>query len=135
MGFKTLSEVKAYLAARAFKLEIYRLVKSEPAAYNDLRYRGQIFDAAGSTEMNVAEGYRRYRAGEFAHFLRIARGSLGEAIGWVQDGIDRGYFTDTACQPARDLGDEAGRLITGLITSLEPFTRKRDRKPRRPTLG
>ena len=133
MGFKSLGEVKAYRAARAFKLEIYRLVKSEPAAFNDFGYRSQIFDAAGSTEMNVAEGYRRYLAGEFTQFLRVARGSLGEAIGWVQDGIDRGYFTDAACEHARELGDEAGKLITGLIKSLKPFSkRSRKAKPKRP---
>jgi len=129
MGFKTLGELKAYGAARALKLEIYRLVKAHPAAYNDYRFRNQIFEAAASVEMNIAEGFRRYSAGDFAHFLRIARASLEEATGWLQDGIDREYFTDASCRRARELADETGRLTTGLITSLRPFVSPRRSGP------
>jgi four helix bundle protein len=132
MGFKTLGEIKAYSAARALKLEIYRLVKAHPAAFNDLRYRGQIFEAAASVEMNIAEGFRRFSAGEFARFLRISRASLEETTGWLQDGIDRDYFTPAACEQARELAEEAGRLTTGLITSLKPFVTSRRTDPAGP---
>lgn len=85
-----------------------------------LEYR--LCDAAASVEMNIAEGFRRYSAGEFTRFLRIARGSVQETLGWIQDGTDRDYFTDTDAAPIRALGDRTGRLITGLIVSLRPFT-------------
>jgi four helix bundle protein len=125
MGFKTLGELRAYLAARALKLEVYRLVKAHPTAYNDHRFRSQLFEAAASVEINIAEGFRRYSAGEFAHFLKISRGSLEETTGRLQDGIDRDYFTDAACSRARELADETGRLTTGLIISLRQFTSSR----------
>ena len=121
MGFKTIGEIKAYGAARALKLEVYRLVKAHPAAYDDHRFRSQLFEAAASVEMNIVEGFRRYSAGEFAHFLRIARASLEETTSRIQDGIDREHFTGAACKTGFELADEAGRLITGLITSLRPF--------------
>ena len=125
MGFKTLAEIRAYRAARALKLEVYRLVKAHASAYNDHRFRSQLFEAAASVEMNIAEGFRRYSAGEFAHFLRIARASLEEATRRIQDGIDRGYFTVADCKTAFDLGNETGRLTTSLITSLRPFATPR----------
>lgn len=132
MGFKTLDELKAYRAARALKLEVYRLVKAHPTAYNDYRYRSQLFEAAASVELNIAEGFRRFSAGEFAHFLKISRGSLEETTGWLQDGVDRDYFTDAECSRARELADEAGRLTTGLIVSLRRFTSPRKPSPARP---
>jgi four helix bundle protein len=127
MGFRTLAEIRAYRAARAMKLEVYHLVKAHAPAYGDYRFRSQIFEAAASVEMNIAEGFRRYSAGEFAHFLRIARASLEEAAGRIQDGIDRGYFAVEDCEVAFGLCDETGRLTTALITSLKPFT-----SPRKP---
>ena len=69
VGFKALGEIKAYQAARALKLEIYRLVKSRPAAHEDRRFRTQIFEAAASVEINIAEGFRRFSVGEFTHHL------------------------------------------------------------------
>jgi four helix bundle protein len=135
VGFKTLQELNAYRVARAFKLEVYRLVKSRPAAFNDYRFRSQLFEAAASVEMNIAEGFRRYSAGDFSHFLRISRSSLEEATSRLQDGIDRGYFTTADCQQALAVADEAGRLTVGLIVSLRPFTSRGSRgatsQPRR----
>ena len=128
MGFRTLDEVKAYRAARAFKLEVYRLVKSRPAAEGDHRFRSQLFEAAASAEVNIAEGFRRYGAGDFSHFLRISRSSLEEATCRLQDGIDRGYFTKADCRQALELADEAARLIVGLIVSLRKF-RSTSRSP------
>ena len=128
MGFRTLEEVKAYRAARAFKLAVYRLVKSRPAAEGDHRFRSQLFEAAASVEVNIAEGFRRYGAGDFSHFLRISRSSLEEATCRLQDGIDRGYFTKADCRQALELADEAGRLIVGLIVSLRKF-RSTSRSP------
>jgi four helix bundle protein len=125
MGFKTLGDIRAYRAARALKLEIYRLVKAHQAAYDDHRFRSQLFEAAASVEMNIVEGFRRYSAGEFAHFLRIARASLEEATSRIQDGIDRAYFTEAACKTTFELAGEAGRLIMGLVTSLRPFVSPR----------
>ena len=130
MGFKTLGELKAYRAARALKLEIYRLVKAHPAAYQNYRFRSQIFEAAASVELSLAEGFRRYSAGDFAHFLRISRASLEEVTGRLQDGIDRDHFTAASCQRARELADETGRLTT----SLQPFVASRRSGPSGPAI-
>jgi four helix bundle protein len=118
MGARTLEELEAYRVARALKLEVYRLVRSHPLANGDFRYRSQLFEAAASNEMNIAEGFRRFVPGEFAHFLAYARASAEETVRRIQDGIDRGYFTPAECQVAFDLAGQSARLTTALQTYL-----------------
>ena len=57
------------------KLAVYALVRVHPSAAEDVRFRAQLFDAAASVEMNIAEGWRRHNAGEFSQFLRYSRAS------------------------------------------------------------
>ena len=66
----------------------------------DLKYRDQLRTAAASAAMNIAEGFYRYNARDFARHLSIAMASLGEAALWLKDGVDRGYFTPGACDEA-----------------------------------
>jgi four helix bundle protein len=74
--------------------------------------------------MNVREGFRRFGAGEMAQFLSIALSSLAEALGWLQDGIDRRYFRAEDCAGAFDLGEASDRTTKALHTSLRPFLRR-----------
>ena len=140
MGFKTLDEIHAYQACRTLKLEVYRLIKSRPEAFRDLRFRDQTVNAASSAEVNIAEGFSRFSPGEFVQFLRISRASVAELVNWLQDGIDRGYFTDDDVALARGHADSARRLLTALILSLKrlpgPHSSRDDRsrpkaRPRR----
>ena len=119
MGFKTLEEIQAYQTCRTLKLEVYRLIKSRPDAARDLLFRDQIFNASSSAEVNIAEGFSRFSPGEFVQFLRISRASVAEVVNWLQDGIDREYFTDDDVALARSLADSARRLLTALILSLK----------------
>jgi four helix bundle protein len=118
MGAKNLGELQAYLAARALKLEVYRLVRAHPEANSDFKFRSQLFEAVASNESNIAEGYRRFVPGEFAHFLSFAAASNQEAITRIQDGIDRGYFKAESCKLAFELADRSARLTTALQTYL-----------------
>ena len=121
MGARTLEELHAYRAARALKLEVYRLVRAHPDACADYRFRSQLYEAAASNEMNIAEGFRRFVPGEFAHFLGFALGSCEETVRRIQDGIDRGHFRPEACKVAFELAAESGRLTT----ALQRYLRKR----------
>jgi four helix bundle protein len=114
--------------AQAFKLEVYRLVEAHPAAKNDFKYRGQLFDAASGGEGNVDEGFQRYRAGEMRLFLSYARASISEAKRRVVDGVHRGYFPADACEPALTVGRRAGAAIAGLQRSLLPFVGRKGRR-------
>jgi four helix bundle protein len=134
MGAKILEELNAYRAARTLKLEVYRLVRAHPDANSDYRFRSQLFEAAASNEVNIAEGFRRFLPGEFAHFLGFALGSREETVRRIQDGIDRGYFRPDACAAAFELAAEAGRLTTALQAYLRKRAQaNRVRPPRHPT--
>src|SRR5688572_14906388 len=98
MGFKTLDEIKAFHAACAFKLEVYGILDESPAALRDFDFRDQLRDAAVGGEINVAEGWRRYLAGDFIKFLRVASGCVEEATRLVEDGVTRRYFKTDRCE-------------------------------------
>ena len=107
MGVKSLEELTAWQIARAFKLEVYRVVRANTAANGDLRLRSQLMEAAASVESNVAEGFERYSAGEFGRFLAFSRASARESLVRLQDGVDRGHFSPAEIAEAVEL--DAGR--------------------------
>ncbi len=136
MGAKNLEELRAFQAAREFKLEVYRLFDASPSAAQDFKYRDQLFSAVSDAESDVAEGFHRWVAGEFAHFLSFALSSMAEARVRLQDGVDRRHFTPSEAQKALELGERAIRTAKALRTSLEPFRKRRgERPPRTPNLG
>lgn len=124
MGVDKLEDLRAYQAARTYKLAVYQLVNTSALARADERYRSQIFDAAASVEMNIAEGFRRFSAGEFCQFLRYSRASLEETQRWLEDGVARGYFARLELAPIQPLAESSARLSIGLWRSLQPFIKK-----------
>jgi len=61
-------------------------------------------DAARSAKQNIREGYAKDSAGEFAHSIKISRGSLEELEGDVDDCLEDSLITE-----------EDHSKITGLI--------------------
>jgi four helix bundle protein len=129
MGVKKLEDLVAFLLAVEFKRGIHRVVRASPDAWADLRYRSQIFDAARSVEANIAEGWKRFSAGDMARFFRIALGSLEEAKRRLMDGVDSGYFTAKDCADTLELGNRCGAALTGLWKTLREFAKQPDRRP------
>lgn len=118
MGVKRLEDLVAFKEAGAFKLEVYAIVRSHPAADRDWRYRDQLFDSASSVEANMAEGWRRFGAADMIRFLRYAAGSLDEARARLLDGVARGYFNRDTCDAALLHAARCGAATTNLIKSL-----------------
>ena len=79
----------------------------------------QIRRAAYSVPANIAEGASRNTQKDYLHFLFIARGSLSEVTYFVHLSQRLGYFNDDACVPLFKQADEASRILTGLIRSVE----------------
>jgi four helix bundle protein len=79
----------------------------------------QIRKAAVSIPSNIAEGQGRNSTKEFLHHLSIARGSLleTETQGLIAD--MQAYITPNELTGLLDKTAEVGRLINGLINSLE----------------
>ena len=84
----------------------------------DLEFRNQIRNAAASAPRNVAEGFGRYNPKEFSQYLRVANGSLMEVSNHLQDGKDRGYFSQNDIDPLQILTRRASAAVTALIRYL-----------------
>jgi four helix bundle protein len=129
VGVHGVEDLRAWQLARAFRLEVHALVRGSPGARADAWFRDQLCHAASRGEADIAEGFRRYRARDFARFLSYAIASLEEAVRRVQDGIDRGHFDAARSRRALRLGQEAGRTSIGLRRSLRQFIEDKAAKP------
>jgi four helix bundle protein len=130
MGVKRLEDLVAYQLAVEFKKQVYALVRANAEANRDFRYRSQLFEAVASVEANLAEGWRRFGAGEMAQFIRFGLASLEESKRRLKDGVHRGYFTDEQCESVLVPGNRCGAAMMALWRSLQPFTSHPPRKPR-----
>ncbi len=68
---------------------------------------------------NIAEGQGRGSTRDFIHFLEISRGSLFKVETQVAVALNLGYLRLEDSQSLLEKCAEVGRLINGLIQSLE----------------
>jgi len=86
----------------------------------------QLRRAAVSVPSNIAEGKARYSNRDFVRFLRHTRGSLAEIETQVLIAQQRQYLSsETATKLSQKL-DELGRILSGLINSLNKAERAQD---------
>jgi four helix bundle protein len=98
-----------YTASRSFpKDEAYGLTS-------------QVRRAAVSVASNVAEGHGRSGSREFAHRLSIAHGSLCEVETQIEIAARLGYITNDRMEEILRLAVETGKLINGLMHSVERY--------------
>ena len=90
-GARHFRELVCWQLARALKIAMYQFAE-QPKVKNDFRFYSQVRDAAASALRNIAEGFGRRTHADFAHFLDVARASLGECQNHLHDAVDRGYL-------------------------------------------
>ena len=117
-------EIDAFKLSVEFKRSVYSLVKNHPAASRDFSFRDQLFKAVAGAPANIAEGFARNKAKVFNQFLIYARGSVTEALTWIDDGIDRDYYSAPEAHDAIVLGHRAAGAIAALQRSLKPFIKE-----------
>jgi four helix bundle protein len=105
---------------RAFELglAVYRLTEAMPA-HERFGLISQLRRGAVSLASNIAEGYGRGTTQDYARFLRVARGCLYELETQIQFAIRLGYVEAAECEPIQSQLDECGRVLAGLIRSVE----------------
>jgi four helix bundle protein len=79
----------------------------------------QIRRAAVSVPSNIAEGQAHFSKREFLHFLRHSRGSLAELETQLLLARRLNYLSDEPVQKLLNQIDELGRIMSGLIRSLD----------------
>jgi four helix bundle protein len=99
--------------------EIYRVTMAFP---RDERFglAAQIRRAAVSIPSNIGEGKRRKKERVFLHHLDIALGSQGEVEVQLEIAKRVGFMTDADYVRLDALTGEVGRMLNGLITSMQP---------------
>jgi len=86
----------------------------------------QLRRAAVSVPSNIAEGKAQYSNRAFVRFLRHARGSLAEIETQVLIAQQRQYLPDATTTKLSQQLDELGRILSGLIKSLQEHDRTQD---------
>ncbi len=117
MGANHYQDIVAWQLASRLNRAVFEATARGPSS-RDLRFCYQIRGASSSVSANIAEGFCRYTHKEFARFLTIARGSLGETQNHLEDGRDRGYFTDADFEELWTLSVRAMGATTSLLLYL-----------------
>ncbi|USO00370.1 MAG: four helix bundle protein [Phycisphaeraceae bacterium] len=115
---KSYEDLVAWRLAVSACIDVYRVTQRFPS---DERFgpTQQLRRAAVSVPSNIAEGYGRGSRQEYTRFLRVARGSLNEVETQLLIAEKLGYFGKAEHDETREKLAEAGRVLAGLIRSLE----------------
>ena len=122
-GFRDFREMAAWQLSRDVRMLAYKLL-AKPEVARDFDFRYQLKDSARSAPRNIAEGFARYKHKEFAQFVRVAKGSMGEVLDHFIDAIDNEYLTpaeftthEHACKKALSTSTHLTHLdLTGEYT-------------------
>ncbi len=110
-------DIQAWQKAREVSSAIYKLCKGSDLS-SDFGLRDQIRRSAVSIQSNIAEGFGREGSKEFAHFLRIAKGSSCEFRSQLYNLLDAGYIDNSTFQDLYEKATDTERLIGGFINYL-----------------
>jgi four helix bundle protein len=120
MGARHYRELICWQLASDLKRRVYALTAKRLVA-RDRRFCEQIRDSARGGPRAVAEGFGRFRPGDFARYLEFARASLIETQNHLDDALDCSYLTHAEHTELFKLGDRA----IGAVTRLHGYLHKR----------
>ncbi len=97
-----------------------------PAA-RDFKFCEEIRKSARSAPDNISEGFYRFNPPDFANFVRIARGSLGEVRNQLRHAHSSKYLTDAdfgelsrLCKRAMGASTGLRMYLLGLPKNFDP---------------
>ena len=106
------------LARRFEELEIWqearalnRIIWGEFKECREFAFQDQIRRAALSVMNNIAEGFERRTAKDFAHFLDLAKGPCGEARSMGYAGEDVGVLAEEVGQQLRAQSEALSNVL------------------------
>ena len=127
MEVQNYRDLQVWQKSMGLAFDIYKLIKFLPReelyALSD-----QMRRAVVSIPSNIAEGHQRGYCKEYIHFLYMAKGSLGELETQLLLCEGLGYLRKEQIYPVLSECDEVGRMLTGLIQSLQEKLRKGENK-------
>lgn len=118
MEITSYKDLTAWQKAFQLGLGVYRVSDVFPSEER-FCLTSQIRRSAVSVASNIAEGYGRGSAKDYLRFLRTARGSLYEIETQMLFALELGYLERERHQVMQRGVEEVGRLLGGLIRSVE----------------
>ena len=115
---QTYRDLQAWQTGMTLVEDCYSATKAFPI---DERYglTAQLRRAAISIPANIAEGACRHTTPAYANHVSIALGSHGELETCVEIAFRLGYLSAASKNVLLTTADSAGRLLNGLLRSLE----------------
>ena len=127
-GFQRPEEFDAWQLAWELKERVVAFTTTKPAE-RDRKFCEEICESARSAPDNISEGFYRFNPPDFANFVRIARGSLGEVRNQLRHAHSNKYLRDEEFQELSRLCRRAIGACTGLRLYLLSLPKNFD--PRR----
>ena len=115
--FRGFEEIEVWQKARELMKRIY-VISGKGEFARDFGLRDQIRRASVSIMSNIAEGYERGGTKEFAQFLSVAKGSVGEVRCQLYVALDQGYIAQSMFDELAERAREVSRMINGLMSYL-----------------
>ncbi|HVL69618.1 MAG TPA: four helix bundle protein [Vicinamibacterales bacterium] len=115
---KKVDEFPVYARVSELAVAITAIL-NRPGMRRDLKLRAQISDAIDSVAANMEEGFEQGTDRAFAHYLTIAKGSVGEIIGHLRRASRKGYIQAEELSGLVARLEEIGRMLGGFIKYLE----------------
>jgi four helix bundle protein len=118
MIVRRFEDLVCWRLARDLEQRVIAETATQPAR-DDFDFCRQIRRSASSAPRNIAERFGRFLPGDFAKFVRTARGSLEETKDHLDAGRERGYFTSEEHLEMRRIARRALGASTNLAVYLE----------------
>ncbi len=111
-------KIKAWQLSDRLAVESYRVTKCFPRE-EMYGLTSQMRRCAVSVPANIVEGSLRKSLKEYAQFLHIAMGSLGELEYYIHLAKELGYLSEDQHKTLEPLREETGKTLFGLIRWVE----------------
>jgi len=112
------SKLLVWQRAHELVLKIYEITKEFPKE-EQFGLTSQVRRAAVSIPSNIVEGKARNSVRDYLRFLLISRGSLEEVKYQLLLSRDLEYISNESYEITLTIADNVGKLLNGLIKSLE----------------
>lgn len=115
MKFKSFEEIIGWQKGKMLFILIYKIFKNS----KDYGFKDQIYRASLSISNNIAEGFERNSNKDFKRFLNISQGSNSEVKSMLIIAKELDMLSIDEFENCIGLTNEIGKVLNGLIKSIE----------------
>jgi four helix bundle protein len=115
---KNFYDLEVWKKGHELVLGVYKITNDFPKE-ETYGITSQLRRAVSSITANIAEGFARYHFKDKVRFYYQSRGSVAEVQNFLLLAKDLDLIANEQCKESGEKADEVGRLINGLIKSIE----------------